>query len=294
MQSLNEKIAVCQCDGTAQFKFELRGFQFFDCHVCELRFVNPRYLPNELYASDYFSGATHGFGFTNYEEDKIASRSYLEFLLDQIATYTSAGRQLLDIGAANGFFVALSKKAGFDSFGIELSDSAVSWARKLGRQVEVSSIEEFNTDKKFDVVTMLDVLEHLAEPKIAILKIRELMNRSGILVINIPDRSSFFSRICGTKWHAYLPPEHWFYFNKKSVTRLLTGAGFEIRRIGNLSKSFKISYILKTVENSPQFPKWINGVSHFLVERLHKKILKINIKIPLRDNLFVVAVRKDF
>jgi hypothetical protein len=142
-------------------------------------------------------------------------------------------------------------------------------------------------------VTILDVLEHLAEPREALQMISGFLNQNGILVINVPDRSSVFARICGYRWHAYLPPEHWFYFNRKSISELLEQTGFRVVEAGNLSKSFTVSYILKTISNSPQFPKPARFVADIALKLLGGMSHKIKLKVPLYDNLYVIAALKE-
>lgn len=283
----------CECGSDALYSATIRGFRLFTCKHCQLKFIHPRHLESEIYDAAYFSGATHGFGFTNYEEDKQASKSYLEFLLKKIQNSTAERLQtLLDIGAANGYFVELATFNGYVAKGIEVSQSAVLWANNLGRNVSCSSIEDFVTDEKFDVITLLDVLEHLESPKIAIQKISSMLNNAGLLVINVPDQSSLFARICGLKWHAYLPPEHWFYFGKKSLSHLLINSNYEIMDIGNLAKSFKVEYILCTIKNSPQFPLLLRKISESLIKVLPKFIMRTKVKIPIYDNLYAVARKK--
>jgi SAM-dependent methyltransferase len=284
----------CQCGEAAFFDNTLRAFDFFDCSFCSLRFVHPRYLDENIYGSEYFDGASHGFGFSNYEEDKTASSSYLSFILNKIHKLSSGKNlTLLDIGAANGFFISLASNSGIESKGIELSEDAVNWALSLGRDVKRTSIEEFRAEESFDVVTILDVLEHLAEPKEVLQMISGFLNQSGILVINVPDRSSVFARICGYRWHAYLPPEHWFYFNRKSISRLLEQTGFQVIEMGNLSKSFTVSYILKTISNSPQFPKQVRFLADTAIKLLRGWSHNVKVKVPLYDNLYVIAALKE-
>ena len=287
---LDTATAKCLCGSSASYFTTLREFQFFDCPDCYLRFVSPRYLADEIYDKSYFHGAAHGFGFSDYEEDKRASDSYLNFLLKKIKEYKlSQNTSLLDIGAANGYFVELAKSQGFSSVGIEVSQSAVDWAAKLGRNVICSAIEEYIPNEKFQIVTILDVLEHLENPKDALLKIAALLNTDGLLVVNVPDQGSLFARICRMKWHAYLPPEHWYYFNKHSLRKLLNDCGFTVLESRNLSKSFKIAYILQTVANSPQFPNIVRVISKISLKVLGNLAHKIQIRLPLFDNLYTIA-----
>jgi hypothetical protein len=90
-----------------------------------------------------------------------------------------------------------------------------------------------------------------------------------------------------------LPPEHWFYFNRKSISELLEQTGFRVVEAGNLSKSFTVSYILKTISNSPQFPKPARFLGDIVLKLLGSKSHKIKLKVPLYDNLYVIAALKE-
>jgi 2-polyprenyl-3-methyl-5-hydroxy-6-metoxy-1,4-benzoquinol methylase len=271
-------------------KFSLRGFDFFDCINCTLRFVSPRFLAKDIYENDYFQGASHGFGFTNYEKDKIASQGYLMKFLDWIRNnFKSSNLYLIDVGAANGYFVKLANEQGFKAFGIEISSSAVEWAAKLGRPVAQGTLETLEDNRIYDVITVLDVLEHIPEPLIFLKIARSKIADNGILLINVPNLGSFFSKVCGKKWHAYLPPEHWIYFNKKSITKMLEMAGFEIIFSKSISKSFTIGYLYLTIANSPQVPKIVRILLKSFNKIFSLSERKSIIYLPLFDNLAVLA-----
>jgi SAM-dependent methyltransferase len=288
--SKEKNIALCQCDATAHFKFRLREFNFFDCPQCTLRFVSPRYLASDVYDNDYFEGASHGFGFTNYEEDKIASQEYLRKYLKWIRALNRAkSEKLLDVGAANGYFVDLANKSGFSALGLEISQSAVDWAVKLERPVIQGTLETLNNGVVYDVITALDVLEHVPDPLNFLKIVRTKISDDGIVLINVPYAGSAFSKISGKRWHAYLPPEHWMYFNKKSLRRVLEMAGFDVVVFRVISKSFTFGYIYMTIANSPQIPVAIRRSLKFINNFVPLSRMKLKVYLPLFDNLTVIA-----
>ena len=286
----NLNLITCQCGSKATYKFSLRNYKFFDCTICSLRFVSPRYLASEVYDREYFQGASHGFGFSNYEEDKIASQGYLKMYLKWIKSNLESSQiNLLDVGAANGYFVELARKNGFNASGIEISAPAVQWAKKLDRPVILGTLEELDDARIYDVITVLDVLEHIPEP-LNFLKIaNQKLDSNGLILINVPYLGSYFSKISRKYWHAYLPPEHWIYFNKKSLHNLLALAGFEVAHTRVISKSFSIGYIYMTISNSPQVPKVLRNLFKIVNKLFHLDKVKFKIYLPLFDNLTVIA-----
>ena len=285
--------ASCLCGFSANFKFTIREHHFYTCPSCSLMFVSPRFDATSIYNSDYFAGGTHGFGFSNYESDKIASKGYLEVYLKWLNRLPQNGpRTLIDIGAANGFFISLAIEKGFDAVGLEISEQAVNWAQSLNRPVQKGTIESFSSEQKFGFATALDVLEHIENPREFLAAINRTLSPGGYLLINVPNAGSLTARLSGKKWHALLPPEHWFYFNTESLKVLLESAGFQVIHKREVSKSFSCSYVYLTILNSPQFPEIIK----WLLRKLNWVILtrfgKMKIYLPLFDNLSVIAVKR--
>lgn len=280
----------CLCGQISKWKFGLRDFDFFRCQKCDLLFVHPVYDAHEIYDESYFNGGTHGFGFSNYETDKLASSNYLFKLLRWARQeITTPKPRLLDVGAANGFFLTICAGEGVEAEGIEISREAVEWAKKLGRKVTCSTVEDFKTDNKYEIVSALDVLEHISQPVQFIQTVRGLLTERGIFLINVPNEGSISAKLSRKKWHALLPPEHWFYFNKKSLRQILESNGFEVINMKSISKSFSLSYIFLTVVNSPQIPQILRKLFSSAKFIFKSPIGKVKVFLPLYDNLSVLA-----
>jgi cyclopropane fatty-acyl-phospholipid synthase-like methyltransferase len=201
-------------------------------------------------------------------------------------------KKLLDIGAANGFFVSLARQEGFDAFGLEISHEAVEWALKLNRPVEVGTIETSSFKNQFQFVTALDVLEHIEKPREFLEAVNLALNPGGYLLINVPYVSSLTAKLSGKKWHAFLPPEHWFYFNRKSLRYILEELGFEVIHQQSISKSFSLSYIYLTILNSPQFPKYLKIIFSCLKPVVEGRVGRVKLYLPLFDNLSMIAKKR--
>ena len=277
----------------ASYKFTIREYRFYECNNCTLLFVFPRFDASSIYNSDYFAGGTHGFGFTNYESDKKASMGYLVRYLKWLSKLPSEEpRKLLDIGAANGFFVSLAIQEGFQALGLEISTQAVEWATTLNRPVKVGTIEASGFRGQFNFATALDVLEHIENPVQFLQAINWALVPGGYLLINVPYVASFTAKISGKKWHALLPPEHWFYFNRKSLKLLLESAGFEVIFNRSVSKSFSLNYIYLTILNSPQVPSYFKRLLSTFGRIAESRVGKMKLYLPLFDNLSVIAKKR--
>jgi len=197
------------------------------------------------------------------------------------------------VGAANGFFVELCTKRGIDAIGIEISQDAVEWAARLGRKVTNSTLEKFSSAEKFTAITFLDVLEHIHNPIEFLAAASMNLEDNGFLLINVPNEGSLSAKLAGKNWHALLPPEHWFYFNKNSLKLLLENSGFEVIKMKSISKSFTLNYVYLTVLNSPQVPSLIRLILKYMKPIFSGVFGKAKIFLPLYDNLSVVAKKSN-
>jgi SAM-dependent methyltransferase len=286
IQKSNIICLACGGDKNKQF-FEKNGFNIRKCNQCLTWFVNP--IPSKeqidaVYGSEYFSGATKGFGYVDYDFDKEAMKKvFTQHILD--FERLILGRDMFDIGAATGYFLLLAKARGWNVSGIEISKDASQKARNKGLDIITGTLSDTNIQRNFDVVTMWDVIEHMRNPEFEINLVNKILKPGGLLAINTPDSYSLIARILKKRWHLVVPPEHIWYFNKKSLSLLLERNGFKILKRGCVGKKFTIEYILQTLYRWQKLSIW-----KYLLDRVKgKSIGQISIPINLRDNMYILA-----
>lgn len=282
----NETPACFVCGSKSNFFCSKNNFNIYKCKNCRLIFVWPTPSVEEdmIYDSNYFSGAVLGFGYVDYDKDKISQKGFLIKLLSKIVSSLPERGNLLDVGAATGYFVELASKFGFNSEGIDISSHSVSVGKKKGLNLSVGTIEKMNyREGHFDIITMLDVLEHLKNPKLSLNKACFFLRKDGLFVINTPDGSSFWARIFGSKWHSLVPPEHLFIFNKKSLKIILEELGFKIIYVRHPVKTFSVPYIVNT------FFRWVGIKPNWLSKHLTTLFKSVSIPLPIGDNILILA-----
>jgi 2-polyprenyl-3-methyl-5-hydroxy-6-metoxy-1,4-benzoquinol methylase len=183
-------------------------------------------------------------GETDYYQDEStieAARDKLQW----VRGMSAGGGALLDVGANFGYFV---KEAGaaFDATGIEPSPSVVEWARThLHARLEVGTIYDPPSDfrGRFDVVTMFDVIEHLADPRAALQRCRDCLTPEGRLYLSTPDCGSVMARLLGNQWYYIDLIQHISLFSETNLRRLLTETGFEVTGTRTFGRRYRFSYI---------------------------------------------------
>lgn len=210
-------------------------FGLVDCNSCGLRLTSPRPSPINIgtyyQSEDYVShsGTSRGFVHTLYHY----VRSYTLYQKFQLIRHYHKNGNLLDYGAGSGEFLASMKRRGYSISGIE--PDAQTRKRALEKNgIELfapSSIDEASNDKTFNVITMWHVLEHVHDPKTLLIKLRNQLNKSGTLIIAVPNYYSKDATIYGSEWAAYDVPRHLFHFTQKTMTKLARLSGFEIQKV---------------------------------------------------------------
>lgn len=148
------------------------------------------------------------------------------------------GKKILDIGCGYGELLLFAKEKGMEVTGVEVSDSPVDYLKEKGIPVILSDVtndfSKIELTEKYDIVTLVNVLEHIADPYHYLLNIREyLLAPSGILLIEVPNEFNEFQLAANQKydlnnwWISY--PAHINYFSYDSLANLLQAASYEVR-----------------------------------------------------------------
>ncbi len=275
------------CGGAGRPVFSKRGFVFAHCSVCDCRFVADA-IPDLVYDEGYFGGRSFG-GYPDYLRDR-------ELLLSNFARRVrwlrphARGARLLDVGAAYGFLVEAARREGFDAIGLEPAQGCVAWARReLGVEMVPGSIERASfAEESFDVVTLLDVIEHVVDPALALRQVRRWLRPGGLVVIETGDYQGLLARVCGSRWYYYDPPQHLTYFSRLSLERLLRRTGFEAPSVvGHLGRSVSVrnfSFQLgRALGASP--------AAEFCRSLARSSLGAVTFGVPDRGNVFTVAAR---
>jgi SAM-dependent methyltransferase len=214
----------------------------------------------------------------SYETSRDARSTQARMLLRSISKYRSRGR-LLDVGAGSGIMVDAALKLGFDAEGIEPSGPLSSQARERGIPVWHGLLPSPGVQGLFDVITIIDVIEHVSDPVGLMRTVREHLAPNGIAVVVTPDVGSVMARLLGRRWW-HFRIAHIGYFNSRTLARALDTAGFEQMATMRPAWYFPVDYL---VERALLYlPKAVRFRSPAFLERF-------TMPLNLFDSLLVVA-----
>ena len=158
----------------------------------------------------------------------------------------------LDIGAGDGSLVSFLNSKGLSAKGIEPSAEGRVTAKKLfGIDLIKDDISDFESKvEKYDIINLSHVLEHVPDPMKMLKKIIDLLDDRGLLTLEVPNSKSWEMKIFKSIYIHIDSPRHIHHFNKKSLSILLSNAGFSSEsNFNNLSIiQFPLSGI-RSIEN---------------------------------------------
>jgi len=251
-----------------------KSFRLVQCDKCGLIYLNPRQADAKgIYMSAYFDDEQY---YADYEASSHAFRRAFRSRLKIINKYLDSG-QLLDVGTAFGDFMSEAKAFGFDPHGVELAPDAAQSATLIG-PVYCGDWMSYESDKKFDIITFNDSLEHFANPVHAIRKAKAMLKRDGFIGTMVPNIGSWFAKLTGPRWCFISPEEHLFHFTPRTIRQIFEREGFKILHIKSLGHGRTLGDVLAVLLRG-------TGLGRKLVRGpLRKIVLRINL-----GDLFVLA-----
>jgi 2-polyprenyl-3-methyl-5-hydroxy-6-metoxy-1,4-benzoquinol methylase len=164
--------------------FNKSNFTIVKCEKCKLIFTQEIPSTEELeiaYSEQYFNGDIYN----NYNEASMQKkRGYVSLLSNfQSLTGNKTGT-ILEVGCATGFFLDAAKFLEYETYGIEISKWASKIATKKGHKVLNISISDILNSEfkniKYDCIFMLDVFEHLTNPRQVLENLMLFLSLMGI------------------------------------------------------------------------------------------------------------------
>ncbi len=136
---------------------------------------------------------------------------------------------ILDIGAGTGEFLEYCKYNKYDVTGTEPSSTA----RRIAMQKGIHLLESIHeiTDRKFDVITMWHVLEHVPNLFECLDQLKQILKQRGKLIIAVPNFKSYDAEYYKEYWAAYDVPRHLWHFSQKSIHTLFESIEMKVVKV---------------------------------------------------------------
>lgn len=213
----------------------------------------------ENYFQGYYKGNVGNF--TKRDLDKSINwfTGWFKYLQKFVNFKNGNGRRVLEIGCSIGGASSILADRGFDVFASDTSNYALTRASKLAKDTD-RNISFYNFDvqkgipinKTFDIICVFEVIEHLKNPMIAILNMRNKLKTNGILICSTPDKNYDMSS----------DPTHINVKTKEEWIKIFNEAGFkevQTSQISFLPFFYNFNKNLHLVFPFPIASKYINS-----------------------------------
>ena len=215
---------VCTGKPNLQVLIENKNFRIIKCKGCGLVYQDnfEQYDKiDKIYNSFYLDSPPQDI-LSRKNDTKVRKLVYSD-----IEKIQKPPGLMLDIGCSFGESMMFFEKKGWKTIGIDICETSVNWAKDQGLNCIFTSIEKYTPDKKFDIILMSHVLEHIGDPVAALKRIKKWLKPGGIIHIRVPNIES---RLLNNKifFLGDLSPfQHLYYFSPNNINLLLNKVGLK-------------------------------------------------------------------
>jgi SAM-dependent methyltransferase len=162
-----------------------------------------------------------------------------EFVLDRLhetvsslARYRTSRNRWLDIGCGTGTLLQAVANAGWDELGTEVAPAAAEAVRAAGLDVVVGETDDLDLPPAgFDVVSIVEVIEHVPAPDRLLADAARLLRPGGALYLTSPHGRGLSARLLRARWSVVTPPDHLQLFSSRGLRVALGRAGLNVRSV---------------------------------------------------------------
>lgn len=208
------------------------------CENCGLIYESPRFEAAEI-IKGYQTSEDSGHD----SQYHMRVRSFRNALQKQSKHIPAPGARILDVGTAGGAFLEAAEDYGYDSVGLEPSADLTARAQSRGLNVVQGTIEVHSFELgSFDMICLWDVIEHVPDPKAALVEIRALLKPDGVVLINYPDIGTWQAKLAGKRFW-WILSVHLHHFSRPTLAEICRRTGFEVFRFQRYWQVLEFGYL---------------------------------------------------
>lgn len=184
---------------------------------------------NNFYSQKYYQNNLGHYSNVYSDKELMYFEMYSSIIETLIEKYNY--KDVIDVGCGEGFLISYLKKKKYNVTGLDFSKDGLKQNPNIENDVIVGDIYDninklFKNNKKYDLVILNNVLEHVIDPKDLLINIKKIINKDGILIIKVPNDFSklqkylYNNKYVEKKFWVY-PPEHLSYFSYDSLRNII-------------------------------------------------------------------------
>lgn len=234
----------------------IRNNVFMLCSKCRLVFLNP--IPTLAQLKQYYPPDYHGFYTAQNGFISVLYKITYHFRFKDYVRLIGRHGAILDVGCADApYFDLLRKKyPDMDLMGLEFKDEIAQKGRLRGNNIITGTIDDIlNKGKKFDLIIMNNLIEHVIDPIEELNKAKQLLKPDAYIILETPNTDSWDFMLAKKYWGGLHAPRHIFLVSDHNIIKMAQIVGLEVQRI---------NYLLNT-------DHWALSVQNYFQSTFHYK-----------------------
>ncbi|OVE81645.1 hypothetical protein BVY03_03325 [bacterium K02(2017)] len=248
--------SLCQSSDANLFLEWRDGYELYKCNACSA--VSPnisventsehvdQVYNNDIYYDKFLKEIHAHF---DYRKNLFGSQRY-EYIFDRL-NLDPQKINLLDVGCGAGYFLSYLHDKNINYKGLEVNKLQVKYCQELGLNVASNDLEAEN-DESYDVIVMLDVLEHLFQPVSVFETAKKKLKKNGYIIAYTPNIHSVAYELMGSEQNTLLPFEHLCFYNQQSIAYLAKMTGLNLYSLETFGLDMMDYLLMK--EYKDQYP----------------------------------------
>jgi SAM-dependent methyltransferase len=243
------------------------------------------------FGAGYFEASAVPGGYESYGADEPLHRRNARRRLARVARdrHGLPPGSFLDIGCAYGYALDEARTHGWSVVGVEPSPAAAQRARELDLRVFPDSAAALAAHPEgFDVVSMCQVLSHVADPVAAVAHAATALKPGGLLFIETWRRDTVLARVAGRRWHVISPPTVVWLETSSSIRALLDRVGLDVVGWTRGRKTVSLGLVASLLDDR-RLPRPVAAATQRLA---HSHWARSSIFYPFADLIWVTATAR--
>lgn len=211
-----------------------QSYPYMACPKCGSLFL---YRPpvdqlRTIYPPNYYSYQTAGqrAGLVERLKQRLDARLFRKLL----GKLKGDQLRVLDIGGGSGWLLTLIRQISdrvSETHEVDFDEGARAAAEAAGHVFHLGTVESFESECPFDLILMLNLIEHLPDPAKVLRSMQKLLAPGGLILIKTPNVNTLDCRLFRNhNWGGFHCPRHFVLFNRESITELGNSCGLRLVR----------------------------------------------------------------
>ncbi|MEU8246004.1 class I SAM-dependent methyltransferase [Nonomuraea sp. NPDC048916] len=207
-------------------------FDYYRCARCGAVFLDPMPVDRlaQIYPANYYAYASDEQSFVHRIKDRLDAVRLRRIL----SRLSGDDLRVLDVGGGDGWQLDVIR--GIDprvtyTQVVDLDAAAQARAVARGHHFFCGRVEDFTTERRFDLILLINLIEHVSDPGEVLRTLRRHLTPQGVILIKTPNMDSLDARLFRHRdWGGYHCPRHWVLFDRRNFTSLAARCGFAVHR----------------------------------------------------------------